>query len=88
MKYRIDALEAALDNPCTTCDGVGVVTNPDSATWWDEHNPHGVSLKLDYCSCGSPVPQEEYQCAECDGVGRIPTEAGKVLMEFVARYRR
>lgn len=37
---------------------------------------------------GPPVWESAVQCATCRGAKRVPTEAGKAILAFLAKHRR
>ncbi|WP_407307007.1 hypothetical protein [Desulfosporosinus sp. SB140] len=83
----------ALDRPCPKCSGLGRIDNPAWLPYWDMHNGlKGLSrtvdsqkLKIvdDNAGQGQPLEPMFFICKECHGKGKILTDEGKHLIEFV-----
>ncbi|KKN54148.1 hypothetical protein LCGC14_0594970 [marine sediment metagenome] len=75
-----------LDSRCVTCDGAGWVTNP---LWREFHRKQSAAgIKTsdpDYWD-GEPDELEEIPCGECDGLGRILTDEGSRLLDFLTTH--
>jgi len=67
-----------LETICPHCGGSGYVTNP---VWieWLKKRKQNPDLPM-------PDEDEEVKCGECDGIGMVPTEAGKALLDFLYMY--
>lgn len=79
-----------LDRPCTACKTVGVVYNP----YWQENEARikdafeRADTDAEAREYTRNLPPEELGCGECDGVGRVPTDEGLRLLQFLRRYNR
>lgn len=80
-----------LDETCSVCGGVGVVANEAAPAWWEYHKhghaaPH-LTTEFRCNRDGSEMPPEEEPCGECEGTGRIPTGAGREILDFLRRIK-
>ena len=66
---------------CPKCNSAGFIQHWQWVQWWAENNdfpPQGHLL--------FEIP-EEIPCEECDEIGYVPTEQGRVLLEFINQFR-
>lgn len=73
---------ANLDRWCSACvDGSGIVQAPEWREWFRQFS--------NARSEAPPEPEgpEEIECGECDGAGRVLTEAGAALLAFLRRHK-
>jgi RecJ-like exonuclease len=64
-----------LDEKCPECGGCGAIQSEEWAEWFrgPRREPH-------------PEGPEEVPCGACDGLGRVPTEEGRLILDFVRRH--
>ncbi len=66
---------------CPKCKGAGFIQDWQWAQWWAENNlvpPENHPLHSIH---------EELPCEHCDEIGYVPTEQGRVLLEFMSTFR-
>lgn len=64
------AIRVALDEVCKGCEGKGR-TGPRPA---------------DHPQDDRPAVMVSFNCSKCNGLGTVPTEAGKAILDLVRRY--
>ncbi len=70
-----------VEEPCPRCGGTGVITNPMFEDLWDRYESarrtgaaEGISLEEWAEANGYTIPDEEIECLECEGSGKIRRE--------------
>lgn len=70
-----------LQQVCSHCSGSGFIQDWQWVQWWAEND--------DVPPDGHPLHkiQEEVPCEKCNEVGYVPTELGRVFLEFMNHFR-
>ena len=78
----------ALDKPCPKCNGLGRIENPTWSEFWyqDLFRTLGVQEKADVeeeAALDQPDEPIFFLCKECHGKGKVLTDEGKRLIDFI-----
>lgn len=89
-----------LEAKCIACDGDGWVSNAAETAAWEARydaamNQYKATAGAGACWTGSweeseiqrDAPDECVGCVECEGTGRLLTDAGRALLAFLDRHR-
>jgi hypothetical protein len=81
------------DRPCSTCEGIGRVTARAWLDWVETYRriEFGIADPMTRLAAlvghmregSDPLPIPQRACPECDGRGRVLTEPGRELVEFL-----
>lgn len=76
-----------LETRCGKCNGLGKIANLEFNKELDRLFPHLVSdCKEAYERVKASGLEENIECPSCGGIGSIPTEFGKQILEFIKRH--
>ncbi len=81
-----------LQKKCNFCEGVGIVSNPVWIEWNQKVKEVQIKENISLLEASDKIPMpppyqsEEIPCYECEGIGSLPTEQGKILLEFIRTF--
>lgn len=79
---------AALDKPCPKCNGLGRIENPAWSEFWHQDLFRATGTQEKLMGTAETVltqPDEPifFVCKECHGKGKVLTDEGKHLIDFI-----